>query len=61
MKIEQAIKVAKSYNRWRTGEDKRNQTDWMREDNITLADITKAINVLVANAETSLNEMDDGK
>lgn len=35
MKIEQAIKVAKSYNRWRTGEDKRNQTDWMREDNIT--------------------------
>ncbi len=61
MKIEQAIKVAKSYNRWRTGEDKRNQTDWMREDNITLADITKAINVLVENAETSLNEMDDGK
>lgn len=61
MKIEQAIKVAKSYNRWRTGEDKRNQTDWMREDNITLADITKAINVLLENAEKSLNEMDDGK
>ena len=61
MKLEQAIKVARSYNRWRAGEDKRNQTDWMREDNITLADITKAINVLILNAETSLNEMDDGK
>ena len=61
MKIEQAIKVAKSYNRWRTGEDKCNQTDWMREDNITLADISVAISVLILNAETSLNEMDDGK
>lgn len=61
MKIEQAIKVARSYNRWRTGEDERNQTDWMQQDQITLADITKAINVLVENAETSLNEMDDGK
>ena len=61
MKLEQAIKVAKSYNRWRTGEDERNQTDWMQQDQITLSDITKAINVLVANAETSFNEMDDGK
>lgn len=60
MKLEQAIKVAKSYNRWRTGFDKRNQTDWLREDNITLADISVAIGVLVANAETSLNEKDDG-
>jgi len=33
----------------------------MQQDQITLADITKAINVLVLHAETSLNEMDDGK
>ncbi len=61
MKLEQALKVAKSYNRWRTGFDRRNQADWLREENITLSDISVAISVLILNAETSLNEMDDGK
>lgn len=61
MTLQRAIEVSRSYIRWRTGFDKRNQTDWLREENITLADISVAIGVLIINAETSLNEMDDGK
>ena len=61
MTLQRAIEVSRSYIRWRAGEDKRNQTDWLREENITLSDISVAISVLILNAETSLNEMDDGK